>query len=422
MLLTGIERHVMDKRLTGINLLLLALVLLNPGFTGASGGARDMVLNSGSYEYGLPFDASQSLKAVVKPGQTLSKILSSHKVSYGRIHAVALKSRTIFDVRKLKAGNPYLIVKGSGSGNQPKYFIYEHDPIDFVVFKLEDPVNVYRGRKKVGVKWRTTSGVIEKSLASSLQKHPYAHELAVRLSEIYAWSIDFYHLQKGDHFKVLFEDKCVEERSLGLGNILAAKFNHRGSDFYAFYFEQGHIGRYYDEKGVSIEKAFLKSPLKYGRITSRYSKGRLHPILKRYRPHYGIDYAAPKNTPIMTVGKGIILEAGYDKDRGKYITIRHNSIYSTQYFHMSRFARGIRPGVPVKQGDIIGNVGSTGLATGPHLEFRLMRNGHPVDPLKEDMPVAEPLKKEYQDTFQRQTAVLKKSLDRIEMDVASKTL
>jgi murein DD-endopeptidase MepM/ murein hydrolase activator NlpD len=381
----------------------------------ASGHKNITASKTEASEYGLHHDASQRLKGVVKPGQTLSGILQSYRVPYEKINAVALESRGVFDVRKIRAGRDYAVITGRDSVTHPSFLIYEETPVDYVVFKVEDPINVYRGKKKVKVDVGKASGAIETSLVDSLKEHQFAHQLAFKLSELYAWTIDFYHLQRGDHYEVIFEEQSLAGKPLGLEKILAARFNHRGQDFYAFYFENGDGGKYYDQMGASVEKALLESPLKHARITSRFSKARLHPILKRRRPHLGIDFAAPRGTPIVSVGDGLVLKSGHDKYRGKYLAVRHNGVYSTQYYHMSGFAKGIRSGVRVKQGEIIGYVGSTGLATGPHLEFRLLKRGRPVDPLKEDIPAGEPLEKDYIETFKRQAMKLKISLDRIEM-------
>jgi murein DD-endopeptidase MepM/ murein hydrolase activator NlpD len=381
----------------------------------ASGQGEFAEKKMGRYEYGFPYSPSQVLRGVVSSGETLSEILRSHNVPYGRILEVSLKSKGVFDVHSIKAGKRYFIVKCSDSQNYPRYLIYEQTPVDFVVFKLEDPIDVRKGRRSVDIKVSKASKLIDSSLANTLKDHPFAHELTLKLSEVFAWSIDFYYLQKGDHFKVIFEEEYVEDKPLSLGEVLATQFNHGGQDFYAFYFKQDGRGRYYDEDGKSLQKAFLKSPLKYARVTSGFSNKRLHPLLNRYRKHLGIDYAAPTGTPIMTVGDGVILKTGYSKSKGKYVKVRHKGLYRSEYLHMLRFANGIKHGVQVKKGDIIGYVGSTGLATGPHVEFRLFKNGYPIDPLKEEMPAGEPLKKEYLETFRRQVAGLKESLDKIEL-------
>jgi len=412
----GVERSIR------ICLVIMILFFLTLVTTWASDNEIFSNSMTGAHEYGLPFDALHTSKGVVKHGQTLASILRSYHVPYGKINALVLKADKVFDVRKIGAGKHYVVVAGKNSLTQPSYFIYEEGPVDYVVFKVADPVNVYRGKKKVKWDIREASGVIETSLSDNLKQHQFAHQLTVKLSDLYAWSIDFHHLQRGDHYKVIFQEQHIAGKPQGLGKILAARFNHQGRDFYAFYFENENGGKYYDEKGGSVEKALLKTPLKNARITSRFARRRLHPILKRSRPHLGIDFAAPRGTPIVSVGDGVIVESAHDKDRGKYLTVRHNAVYATQYYHMSRFAKGIKKGVRVNQGDIIGYVGSTGLATGPHLEFRLLKRGCPVDPLKEEISADEPLEKVYLEVFKRQTAALKLSLDRIEMVETSASL
>jgi murein DD-endopeptidase MepM/ murein hydrolase activator NlpD len=216
----------------------------------------------------------------------------------------------------------------------------------------------------------------------------YNPVLANELSEIYAWSIDFFGLQPADSFSVIYDELYVDSVSIGLGRIHAAYFRSSGTDFYAIPFVQDSVESYYDLEGNSLRKAFLKAPLRFSRISSRYSHSRVHPVLKIRRPHHGVDYAAPTGTPVQAIGDGKIIEAkrGYNNGGGNYIKIRHNSIYTTAYLHLSGFAPGIATGTYVRQGDVIGYVGSTGLATGPHLDFRFYKNGSPVDPLKVEAP------------------------------------
>jgi len=361
------------------------------------------------------FDSLQILNGKIQPGDTLSNILVSYDVSYSIINAVKRISKPVLDLRKIRAGNNYFIINGLNSINPIQYLIYEQNLIDYVVFKLDNPVNVFKGKNSFEIKRRTVTGIIESSLFDALTGNNFSHKLALKLTELYAYILDFHHLQKGDYFKVIYNEKYVGKKPVALEKVLAACFNHRGQDFYAFYFEQGSGGRYYDQNGNSLERYFLKSPLKYATITSRYSKRRQHPILNHHRPHLGVDYAAPKGTPIMSVGDGIIRKAAYHRGYGNYIKIMHNGIYSTQYLHMSKIAKGIGPGVSVQRGDVIGYVGSTGLATGPHVEFRLWKNGKLIDPLKEKMPTAKPLKQEYTGTFQNRMAEFKRSLDKLEL-------
>jgi murein DD-endopeptidase MepM/ murein hydrolase activator NlpD len=365
------------------------------------------------YEYGINCDDFILKKDIVQPRQNLSNILSEYKVPNAVIHAVAVSSRPVFDVRKIKAGNPFCIIRRNNPMQKVRYFVYEINAVDFVVFKLEDPTTVSLGKKPVRIEIETVSESIESSLWETLTEKEIDPELAIKLSEIYAWTIDFHHLQKGDRFQAIFEKKLIKGKPIGLGRIKAAKFDHKGKSFYAFYFEQDGHGSYFDEQANSLEKAFLKAPIKFSRITSGYSKRRFHPILKKYKTHFGIDYAAKTGTPIMSTGDGVVVKTGYDSKNGRYVKIKHNGIYTTQYLHMSRIARKIKPRAKVKQGDIIGYVGSTGLATGPHLCYRFWKNGRQVNPFKEDIPSIEPVKKENLQKFNQKKATLNQQLDEL---------
>lgn len=372
---------------------------------------KPLVLKPHRVEYGIDCDDFQVVKDTVQPHQNLSDILLKYDVPNSAIHDAAVASKAIFDVRTMKAGNPFCIIHNTDSSKKVRYFVYELNPVDYVVFDFDDPIKVSLGKKSVQLKTKTVSGRIESSLWDTLTEQQLDIELAIKLSEIYAWAIDFHHLQKEDTFRVVFEEIFVEGEPIGIGQIQAARFDHNDKKFYAFYFEQDAQGSYYDQHADSMEKAFLKAPIKFSRITSGFSKRRFHPILKKYKAHFGIDYAAKTGTPIMSTGDGVVVKAGYDKNNGKYVKIRHNGVYTTQYLHMSRFAPGIKRARNVRQGEVIGYVGSTGLATGPHLCYRFWKNGRQVNPSKEDIPSVEPVGKEYLDRFNGQMANLKQQLD-----------
>lgn len=372
---------------------------------------KPLVLKPHRVEYGIDCDDFQVVKDTVQPHQNLSDILLKYDVPNSAIHDAAVASKAIFDVRTMKAGNPFCIIHSTDSSKKVRYFVYELNPVDYVVFDFDDPIKVSLGKKSVQLKTKTVSGRIESSLWDTLTEQQLDIELAIKLSEIYAWAIDFHHLQKEDTFRVVFEEIFVEEKPIGIGQIQAARFDHKDKIFYAFYFEQDAQGSYYDQHADSMEKAFLKAPIKFSRITSGFSKRRFHPVLKKYKAHFGIDYAAKTGTPIMSTGDGVVVKAGYDKNNGKYVKIRHNGVYTTQYLHMSRFAPGIKRARNVRQGEVIGYVGSTGLATGPHLCYRFWKNGRQVNPSKEDIPSVEPVGKEYLDRFNGQMANLKQQLD-----------
>jgi murein DD-endopeptidase MepM/ murein hydrolase activator NlpD len=251
-----------------------------------------------------------------------------------------------------------------------------------------------RHEKEITVRIRQTSGVIESSLWNSMLDNDLDPMLAFELSEIYAWTIDFFGLQPGDRFSIDFDEHYVDSIYIGLGSIHGAYFHHANHEFYAIPFMQDGVESFFDQEGNSLRKAFLKAPLRYSRISSRYSNSRLHPVLKIRRPHLGVDYAAPIGTPVLAIGDGKVIKTVYSKGNGNMIKVQHNSVYATAYLHLSRYGEGVKTGVYIKQGDIIGYVGSTGLSTGPHLDFRFYKNGYPVDPLKVEAPPVEPVKQE----------------------------
>jgi len=361
--------------------------------------------------YGLDEDSFYIEEGRVKRNQNLSDILSSRGVSYQDIDRLARNTKKVFDVRYIKAGNNYTLFYTPDTLKNPKYFVYEDSKTDYFVFDLDSSsLNVIPGVKDVVTERKTATGVIETSLWNALIDNSQNTLLANRLSDIYQWSIDFFAIQKGDRYKIMYDEEFVNGESVGVGTIYSVLFQHMGEDYFAFWFNQpvkdengeeiDHFD-YFDEKGKSLKKAFLKAPLKFSRISSRFSNSRLHPVLRIRRPHHGVDYAAPTGTEVYSIGEGIVVERGYQRGGGgNYVKIKHNSVYRTSYMHLSRFAKGIRPGVRVKQGDVIGYVGSTGLASGPHLDFRVYKNGHPVDPLKVKAPPVEPVSEENTPRFE----------------------
>ena len=331
----------------------------------------------------------------LESGQTLGAVLYLNHIDHGRIDQIVRASKGIFDFRKAKAGKKFTVLCSNDSIEKAQYFIYEISNIDYVVFDIRDTIEVFLGQKEVEVKTREASGKIESSLWNSLIENKMSPALVMELSSIYAWTIDFFRIQKGDYFKVVYEEKYVEGEFIGIGRVYAALFNHANENFYAFYFEEEeNYGDYFDEEGAALRKAFLRAPLNYSRISSSFSKRRKHPVTGRIKAHLGTDYAAPTGTPILSTANGTVTEARYKRNNGNYVKVRHNSTYSTQYLHMSKIKSGIRPGVYVKQGEVIGYVGSTGLATGPHVCYRFWKNGRQVDPYKQKLPPSKPVKKE----------------------------
>ena len=396
--------------------LFLSLFILITGEVSADIAVAKKSVNTTTVKYGIALGSFQVHRDIIKQNQNLAKILMNHNVPYSVINAAAVKSKTVFDVRRFKAGNPYSLIRQSDSDKSVRYFVYEQDPINYVVYDLGDPVNVYIGKKPIEMKIRQVSGVIRSSLSQTFSRLGLEYELVYRLSDLYAWTLDFHHLAKGDHFRFLYEEKYVDGVSVGLGRVVAARFHHKGKDLYGFYYQRNGSGMYYDENGNSLEKTFLKAPVTYTRITSRPSRRRLHPILKKYRPHLGTDYAANTGTPIHSIGDGVIMKKGYNRGFGKHVEIRHSGVYKTQYLHMSRIAKGIKSRRTVKRGEVIGYVGSTGMATGPHLCFRFYKNGRVFNHLKTNLPAGKSLEKEYLPNYQKFVQELKFRLDNIPLN------
>ncbi len=343
------------------------------------------------YRYGLPVDSFKIVSDKIRNNQLLSNILFDLGLSNAKINIAVKKGAGIFDVRKFKTGNSYL---GFKSGDSLSYFVYETDPVNYIVFQFKDSIRVWRGEKIIDTIRKNFTGSISTSLWNTFRDNSANPVLANVLSDIYAWSIDFFGLQAGDSLRVVYDEHFVDSISMGIGKVYGAWFRHMGTDFWAIPFEQDSMESFFDDQGKSLRKAFLKSPLKFSRISSRFSSSRMHPVLKIRRPHHGIDYAAPVGTPVNAIGDGIIMKTGNEGGSGNMIRIKHNSVYSTAYLHLRGYAKGIHTGSYVKQGDVIGYVGSTGLSTGPHLDFRFYKNGYSVDPLKVEAPSVDPVKPE----------------------------
>jgi murein DD-endopeptidase MepM/ murein hydrolase activator NlpD len=341
--------------------------------------------------FGIVSGAYETVRRTVRRNETLSDLLSPFNVPAEAITRLASEARPLFDVRRIRPGRELVVYHADDSLRTARLAVYEEDAVSYVVFDLRDSVSVRRGTRPVQTVVRTVSGTVDGSLYESLQQHEANALLANRLSEVYAWQIDFYRLQKGDSYTVAFEERFVDQQPIGIGRVLSAHFRHAGREFKAYLYDREGGAEYFDEEGNSLRKAFLAAPVEYSRISSRYNPRRFHPVQKRYKAHLGTDYAAPYGTPIRATGDGVVVEASYTSGNGRYVKIRHNGTYTTQYLHMSRIANGMRPGVAVRQGQVIGFVGSTGLATGNHVCYRFWKNGRQVDPLREEFPSVEPL-------------------------------
>jgi len=350
--------------------------------------------------YDIPVDSFDIVTDVVKRNEMLLTILMNYNLPEGSLANLLNMPKGEFDLRKIRAGNHYVLFLHKDSLSTLQYFVYEHTPVDYVKISFVDSVTIEVGHKEVKQVRKNASGLITTSLWKSMKEQGYSPELILQLSEIYAWTVDFFGLQPSDSFSVVFDEQYIDTVAIGLGRIHGAYFKSSGNGVYAIPFIQDSVESYYDSLGNSLRKAFLKAPLRFSRISSRYSHSRMHPILKIRRPHHGVDYKAPKGTPVMAIGDGKIIMAGWSGSGGGYaVKIRHNAVYTTCYMHLSGFGPGIKLGKYVHQSDVIGYVGSSGLSTGPHLDFRFYKNGAAINPLKVEAPSVDPVRAENMAAF-----------------------
>jgi murein DD-endopeptidase MepM/ murein hydrolase activator NlpD len=349
--------------------------------------------------YGMIVDDQLVIEDKIKRNERLGDILEAYNVPAKLIHQVSLLSRNIFDVRKIAPNKKYTLICGQDSSKTAKALVYEPNPIDYIIFRFEDSLQVDVCQREVKIVEKSITGEIRTNLSETIEEMGISHELTNKFVDIFGWQVDFQRLQKGDKFKLIYEELQVEGQAIGIKQINGIFFEHFNSPYYAFPFDQGEGVDFFDEEGKSLRKALLKYPIEFTRISSRYTLNRFHPVQKRWKAHLGTDFAAPTGTPIRSVGDGLVEEAQYKSNNGNYVKIRHNGTYTTQYLHMSRIAAGVRAGTRVKQGQTIGYVGSTGLATGPHLCYRFWKNGVQVDALRADLPASAPVKKEHRAAF-----------------------
>ena len=388
---------------SNFTLILILLFLVSCGSDNGNSVKEEAVVHKPTFLYGICIDSLDVVEGSVKKNEFLANILSREGVNYGVIDNIGRNKKSVFDIRKIKVGNKYVFLKTRDSIPTAKYWIYEIDRTNYAVFQLTDSLAAWRGEKEVVTKIEHVGVEIKSSLWNAMAEEGCDASLILELSDIYAWTIDFFGIQPGDSCKVIFEEKYLAGDTVpfGIGNVLASYFKNKGEGKYAFSFEQDGRKEYFDENGDNMRKAFLKAPLNYRRISSKFSNGRMHPVYHVVRPHHGVDYAAPVGTPVQAIGDGTVIAKGWDKKGGgNYLKIKHNSTYTTTYMHLKGFAKGISQGCKVKQGQTIGFVGSTGASTGPHLDFRLQKNGTYIDPLKFKSPSAEPVKKENMERYQ----------------------
>ena len=361
-------------------------------------------------KYGIPIADYTITEEKIKNGQTIGDLFNTHNVDYQYVLR-ASNLDSIFDIRRIRSSHKITFFT-KDSLNKPDYIVYEIDKKEFVVFDFTDSLRMYRQTKPLQIIPKKVVGEITSSLWNAMVEIHTNPILATDLSEIYAWSIDFFGLQKGDRFAVIYDEEYIDSSFYKIKKIEAACFIHSNHKYYAFRVLQDSVWSFFDEKGNSLRKAFLKAPLRFSRISSHFTNRRFHPVLKIYRAHHGVDYAAPTGTPVHSVGDGKVIKKGYQKrGGGRYVKIKHNSVYSTTYMHFSRFAKGIKVGDFVHQGQVIGYVGQSGIATGPHLDFRFYKNGKAVNPLKVKSPPVAPISDKNKEQFESQVAKYQSVLD-----------
>jgi murein DD-endopeptidase MepM/ murein hydrolase activator NlpD len=368
-------------------------------------------------QFGFTLSDFIIVQDTVRKGDSFGKLMQNNNVDYPRIAKVSEKYRDTFDVRKIRVGTPYLILKANDTLEKAQVFIYQNDLINYTVIDFRDSVNVYKDRREVKYVRREAAGVIESSLSEAILDQGIDYNVTNNLSDIYAWTIDFFRLQKGDKFKVIYKEKYINDTIYaGAEPIEAAYFEHNGTPLYAFAYESDslkNIVDYFDEEANNLRRTFLRAPVKFSRISSRYNlKRRIRYYGYKVRPHKGTDYAAPVGTPIMATADGTITESTRKGGNGKYVKIRHNGTYSTQYLHMKN--QKVKRGEFVRQGDVIGWVGMTGNTGGPHVCYRFWKNGRQVDPFKEKLPAAEPLPEDIRQDYFEYIGPQKSELDCIE--------
>jgi len=347
---------------------------------------------------------------VIRKNENLASILQSRGVDYQQVYSLTQKARGVFDLRKLKAGNPYTLLYAPGAP-EPSYFIYEENYRTHVCFSLTDSLWVARAEIPIEIQEKFVDITISSSLWQDLEEAGYNPLVANGLSEVFAWTVDFFGLQKGDTFRASYQAYMLKGKEVEAGPILAASFIRAGRTQNAFRYLQDSVPGYWDQDGVNLQRAFLKAPLKFSRISSGFSYARRHPITRIVRPHTGTDYAAPAGTPVMSIGEGKVIERTYTRAGGNTVRIKHNSVYTTAYLHLSRFASGLTVGKHVAQGETIGYVGSTGSSTGPHLDFRVWRNGKPINPLTMESPPADPIHASDIKSFKEHIAPYRRGLE-----------
>ena len=364
-------------------------------------------------KYGFNLNDFIVKKKKIKRGDTFGSILEENFIDYPEVHKILEKIKTQVSVKKLQIGKPYTLLFSKDSIKAPKVFIYQKDIQGYTIVQLRDSIYGLKKNKPVRTVQMEASGTIESSLYQTMLDNGYNEALTYYLSDIYAWTIDFFRLQKGDRFKIIYTEKFVDDTiSIGIKNIKAASFEHKGQIIEAYEFQTDStkgIVDYFDQSAKNLRRAFLKAPVSFGRVSSRYNLKRRISFYGRVKPHKGTDFAAAVGTPIMTTANGTVVKSSYSKGNGNYVTIKHNNKYSTQYLHMRK--RKVKVGQYVKQGDVIGWVGMTGYTSGPHVCYRFWKNGRQVDPFKQKLPEAKPISKSLKNKFLTYVKPIKNQLN-----------
>ncbi|MEE3034554.1 MAG: peptidoglycan DD-metalloendopeptidase family protein [Bacteroidota bacterium] len=370
-------------------------------------------------QFGYILNNYHVVKDTVNSGDSFGTILEKNNLFYPQIYNIVQKAKQVYDVRKINIGKPYTILFSKDSLRSPELFIYQPNPIEYVLVSLNDSLWAEKKAKAVKLVEFEAEGTITSSLSETMEEKNLSPLLSNELSEIYAWTIDFFRLEKGDNFKIIYTGKYVDDSIyVGLNRIHSAYFEHRQKPFYAIEFEtdpKRGIFEYFDEKGKNLRRAFLRSPVQFSRISSRYNLRRKIAYYGRVRPHLGTDFAAPVGTEIRATASGTVVKSGYTRGNGNYVTIKHNATYSTQYLHMKK--RGVKRGQFVRQGDYIGTVGMTGNTSGPHVCYRFWKNGRQVDPLRTKLPEAKPISQNLKDKYLTYMKPVKQQLDSIVTNV-----
>ena len=370
-------------------------------------------------EFGYVLNNFHVVRDTIKSGDSFGTILEKHNLFYPQIYNIVQKVKRVYDIRKINVGKPYTILFSKDSLKKPELFVYQPNLIDYVLVSLSDSLWAEKKAKAVKLVEFEAKGTITSSLSETMQEKKLSPLLSNELSEIYAWNIDFFRLEKGDNFKIIYTGKFVDDSVyVGLNRIHSAYFEHRKKPYYAIEFEtdpKRGIHEYFDEKGKNLRRAFLRSPVQFSRISSRYNLKRKIAYYGRVKPHLGTDFAAPVGTPIRTTASGTVVKSGYTKGNGNYVMIKHNATYSTQYLHMKK--RGVKKGQFVRQGDYIGTVGMTGNTSGPHVCYRFWKNGKQVDPMRQKLPEAKPISQNLKDKYLTYMKPIKRQLDSIGSNV-----